>query len=178
MQWSLCVTYARIPKLSTLCIACNQPICNKCATASEETVPGYSEELKQVGKCPDCTTDFTKDFPDCSVTNTKKGSKPQKKVQKSIFASFGTTTPKNLPHAQTTVKSSFIKANPKQHKPTTTSTRTVTIATIEKWKTELATYNVSEWLSYDTDINGKVKDLKCKFSTMYENDIKSMPTFL
>ena len=79
-------------------------------------------------------------------------------------------------HPQQT-KSSLTKINPKQHKPTKPSNRTVTPATIENWKSELAIHSVAEWLTYDTDKDGKVKDMKCKFCTKYEEEIKTMPNF-
>ena len=36
------------------CIICEVFVCNKRAKAASENVDGYNEELKQVGKCPDC----------------------------------------------------------------------------------------------------------------------------
>ena len=49
------------------CIDCDLPVWNKCSTAADETVIGYSKELKRVSKYPDCVTDFVSDSPDISV---------------------------------------------------------------------------------------------------------------
>ena len=65
------------------CIICEVFVCNKCGKAAGENVDGYNEELKRVGKCPDCDTDFTKTVPDChhrvcsshATTRNKKGTK-------------------------------------------------------------------------------------------------------
>ena len=42
------------------CVICEVFVCNKFAKAAGENVDGCNEELKRVGKCPDCDTDFTK----------------------------------------------------------------------------------------------------------------------
>ena len=58
---------------------------------------------------------------------------------------------------------------------TSQQTRTVTPATIEKWKSDMAIYSLSEWLTYSIHINGKVQDMKCTVCTKYEEQIKDMP---
>ena len=170
------------------CITCEVFVCNKCAKAAGENVDGYNEELKRVGKCPDCDTDFTKTVPDCAITESVQAMQPPKtkKVQKSVYDMFGKS-------AQNTLKESLpkkseeslpslprTKINPKQHKAPLTVSWTVTPATVDKCKAELASHSVSEWLTYDIDKDGKVKDMKCKFCITYENDIKNLTllTFL
>ena len=71
------------------CVACNLPLCNKCAIASNEMVEGYDEENKRVGKCPDCDTDFAKDISDCSITDTVVAQQPPKKHKSQIFHDLG-----------------------------------------------------------------------------------------
>ena len=50
-------------------------------------------------------------------------------------------------------------------------------ATVERWKSELAKYNVSEWLECTVDGKGKVNKMKCKFCISYEDKINDMPNF-
>ena len=49
-----------------------------------------------------------------------------------------------------------------------TKERTVTSATVNKWKFELAEKGISEWLPFSADKDGKAQNLKCKVCTMYE----------
>ena len=101
---------------------------------------------------------------------------PRKK-QKTIFASLN-LPPKNTQviTVPTKVKST-LKTNPKQHKDYSSSSRTVTPVTVEKWKSELVEYNVAEWLQYSVDSNGKVANMKCKFCITYKDAIKDLPNF-
>nr|XP_047140930.1 zinc finger protein 862-like [Hydra vulgaris] len=45
------------------------------------------------------------------------------------------------------------------------------------WKSELAEYSLSEWLFYDIDSNERVKNLKCKICTEFNDTIKTMPYY-
>ena len=58
-----------------------------------------------------------------------------------------------------------------------TKERTVTSATVNKWKFELAEKDVSEWLPFSTDKDGKAQNVKCKVCTMYEYEIKKIKLF-
>ena len=60
---------------------------------------------------------------------------------------------------------------------TSQQARTVTPATVQKWKSEMAVYSLSEWLTYSIHINGKVQDMKCTVCAKYEEQIKDMPNF-
>ena len=136
-----------------------------------------------MGKCPDCDTDFTKTVPDYVITESVQVMQPPetKKVQKSVYDMFGKSAqnklkeslPKkseeSLPSLQKT------KINSRQHKTPSNVSRTVTV---DKWKAELASHSISEWLTYDIDKDGKVKDMKCKFCITHENDFKNLPNFL
>ena len=120
------------------CIKCNKPLCNVCAKAEGDNTECYNEEAKRVGKCLGCCPH------------------PLSKVQKTIFSAFGTTpSTQKAPKSLSKTSLPFAgKINPKQHKATTKHIRTVTPGTVEKWKAELATYSVSEWLTYDIDKDG------------------------
>ena len=59
-----------------------------------------------------------------------------------------------------------------------TKERTVTSATVNKWKFELAEKGVSEWLPFSTDKDGKAQNMKCKVCTMYEYEIKKKKAIL
>ena len=80
------------------CIICEVFVCNKCVKAAGENVNGYNEELKRMGKCPDCDTDFTKTVPDCVVTESVQAMQPPEteKVQKSIYDMFGKSAQNKL----------------------------------------------------------------------------------
>ncbi|XP_057317246.1 E3 SUMO-protein ligase KIAA1586-like [Hydractinia symbiolongicarpus] len=144
------------------CISCQKTSCNICSTGVNSTVNGYSEEEKRVGRCPDCSV----------VIN-----KQPKKIQRSIFSAFGKNPPTLAKQSATNITTPQTKGktNPKQHKQTT-STRTVTPATVEKWKAELAQHSVAEWLLYDIK-DGKVKNMRCKFCTTYQSQIKTLPNY-
>ena len=60
---------------------------------------------------------------------------------------------------------------------TSQQTRTVTPATVEKWKSEMAVHPLSEWLTYSIDNNGKVQDMKWTVCVKYEEQIKDMSNF-
>nr|XP_047132626.1 zinc finger protein 862-like [Hydra vulgaris] len=59
----------------------------------------------------------------------------------------------------------------------TANSRKVSVSTVETWKSELAEYSLSEWLFYDIDSNERVKNLKCKFCTEFNDTIKTMPYY-
>ena len=65
----------------------------------------------------------------------------------------------------------------KAPKPVSTPSRTVKSETIEKWKTELADFNVNEWLFYKTDAKGAPVSIHCKFCIQYEENIKHVDGF-
>ena len=94
-----------------------------------------------------------------------------KSAQNKLKESLPKKSEKSLPLLPKT------KINPKQHKAPSTVSQSVTPATVDKWKAELASHSISEWLTYDIDKDGKVKDMKCKFCITYENDIKNLPNF-
>lgn len=105
------------------------------------------------------------------------GEQVPRKKQKTIFASLN-LPPKNMQViTEPTKVKSTIKKNPKQHKDCSSSSRTVTPTTVEKWKSELAEYNVAEWLQYSVDSNGKVANMKCKFCITYKDALKDLPNF-
>ena len=105
-----------------------------------------------------------------------------KKKHKTILSCYfpETSQPSRRPEPSSNVAekpSLGTKKNPKQHIKSTTSTRTATPATMEKWKTELAVHNVSEWLQYGIDTNGKVNKMNCKLCISYSERIKDMTNF-
>ena len=55
--------------------------------------------------------------------------------------------------------------------------RTVTPSMVEKWKAELFELNVAEWLLFDSDANGKARNLRCKFCIQFEDKICDLPNF-
>ena len=153
------------------CVTCDSSVCNVCSTEVTPETKGYDEEFKKVGQCKDCKKSEIK-----KMGSTESNVEPPKKLQKTLFNMFGG---KHLVTKKETTLSSNTKNNPKQFKKTTTTTtsRTVTPATLEKWKSELADYFVSDWLDYTVDSNGKVKHMKCKFCTKFENAIKTIPNY-
>ena len=167
------------------CIICEVFVCNKCVKATGENVDGYNEELKRVGKCPDCDTDFTKTVPHWVITESVQAMQPPetKKLQKSVYNMFGKSAQNKLKELLPKKSEESLpslpktKINPKQHKAPSTVSRTVTPATVDKWKAELASHSISEWLKYDIDKDRKVKDMKCKFCITYENNIKNLSNF-
>ena len=131
------------------CITCDSPVCNICSKDVSPDTTGYNDELKKVGQCKSCSVQ----------ESAEKDGKPPKKIQKTIFNMFGSTSSKSA---------TLTKENPKQADKISSSkmtSRTVTPSTIEKWKSELAEYFVPEWLEHAVDSKGKVKYLRCKFCT-------------
>ena len=49
------------------------------------------------------------------------------------------------------------------------------LPTVENWKSELGTLNVAESLTYDVDLDGKPKNLKCKYCVKFQDKIKDFP---
>ena len=153
MSDPLC-SYCKERNTKYCCVDCSLPTCNICSMEVSSESKGYSEELKKVGRCKDCG--------DVTITKNVIAAPPAKKVQKTIFASFGGAP--------------GIKNNPKQFKKTVPS-RTVTPETVEKWKSDLGDLFVPEWLEYAIDTNGKVKHLTCKFCKLFEDKIKTMDNY-
>ena len=77
--------------------------------------------------------------------------------------------------------SSSLDSNLEQHSTCsvvdTKQERTVTPSTVEKWKSELSELNMEEWLLFDSDANGKVRNLRCKFCIQFEDKICDLPNF-
>ena len=153
--------------MSAKCYACNKPdtkysckcdivICNICSISAKENDKGYSEELYKVGFCTKCGTPKNLDPP------------PAKK-QKTIFSAFEI---KQKPQVAD-IKPLKVMPTKKVNNPkilTDTSEkepiiRKVTVATIEKWKSELVDFAVNEWLYYEKDASGVPTALFCKFCT-------------
>ena len=65
----------------------------------------------------------------------------------------------------------------KQHKEWSSTSRIVTPATVENWKSDLAKHNAAEWIQYTVNKDGIVADMKCKFCITYQDDIKDLPNF-
>ena len=106
--------------------------------------------------------------------------KPPPKKQKTL--DWFRSTKKNEKHVSPTpsvTKSEpcSSKKNPKQHNVSTSNKLIVNVSTVEIWKSELTKYNVSEWLLYDSDSNGKARNLRCKFCIKYEHKICGLPNF-
>ena len=117
-----------------------------------------------------------------NVSNTE----PKTKVQKTMTEMFGIKSGNRKP-PEVTIKKKVGKVNPKQHctlkafasgvKNKSETSRTVSVSTVENWKSELSDLNVAEWLTYDVDSDGKAKNLKCKYCIMFQDAIKDLPNF-
>ena len=59
--------------------------------------------------------------------------------------------------------------NPKQHVKcqTVDQTNEHTVSTVEGWMPELSQLKVAEWLQFDRDAKGKVRNLRCKFCIQF-----------
>ena len=53
-----------------------------------------------------------------------------------------------------------------EKKTSASSTRTVSKATIEKWKIEVANYFVNDWFEYSEDREGNPTSMRCKYCVM------------
>ena len=139
-------------------IECLNSICNICLVSVTPETKGYNKEEKKATLCQKCNTEKEVKITKEHDANTKK-----KLAQESILSALK-------------VKSTN-KQNLKQHKATSQHTRTVTPATAEKWKSEMAVHSLSEWLTYTIGKNGKVQGMKCIVCTKYEEQVKDMPNF-
>ena len=145
-------------KTKQICIECLQSICNICSVSVTPETKGYDKEEKKVTLFQKCNTEK-----EVKITKEHKANTKKRIVRQNIFSALK-------------VKSTS-KRNPQQHKVTSQQTRTVTPATVEKWKSEMAVHPLSEWLTYSIDNNGKVQDKKWTVRVKYEEQIKDMSNF-
>lgn len=149
------------------CVTCFIAICNVCSVNVDDGHAGYCEEDKRIGVCEKCCSssdDVAKSEIDVEVVSQVSFfTKPPPKKQKIIDWFSTKSTKKNdenvsrTPSVTKGVVPCGTKKNPKQHNANSSigNKQTVSVATVEKWKSELTMYNVSEWLLYDTDSCGK-----------------------
>ena len=150
------------------CIKCNIAICNVYSTALSSNTERYCEEEKKIGFCENCAP--TED----EVVIVE----PPKKVKKTLSSTMA-----KVPGAQ--LASPSLKIQPRKKTPSTKDLqspgkikeRNVTSATVNNWKSELAEKDVSESLTFNTYKDGKARNLKCKFCTIYQHEIKEMPFY-
>ncbi|XP_065681529.1 zinc finger protein 862-like [Hydra vulgaris] len=138
------------------CMKCAVFVCNICATPGKTGDLSYSEEIKRIALCSKCST----------------VEPPKNKIQKTIFSLF-----KPFLEQSPAAKSINEKNAKEETSKITANSRKVSVSTVETWKSELAEYSLSEWLFYDIDSNERVKNLKCKFCTEFNDTIKTMPYY-
>lgn len=147
------------------CLNCSTPVCNVCSISAAPGRNGYDEEAKKIGICKTC-----------EEKKSDEALQPEKKKPKTLLSMMKRMPIQPGKATQGKASSSSSSSQPKL--PATSATaRTVTPATVKKWMSELAKYNASEWLTYEVDKAGKARNLKCKFCTEYEPQIKKMPFF-
>ena len=150
------------------CIKCNIAICNVYSTALSSNTEGYYEEEKKNGFCENCAP--TED----EVVIVE----PPKKVQKTLFSTMAKVPGAQLASLSLNIQPGKKTPSPKDlQSPGKIKERNVTSATVNKWKSELAEKDVSEWLTFNTYKDGKARNLKCKFCTIYQREIKEMPFY-
>ena len=64
-----------------------------------------------------------------------------------------------------------------EKKTSASSTRTVSKATIEKWKIEVVNYSVNDCFEYIEDREGNPTSMRCKYCVMFEDKIKHIDGF-
>lgn len=162
------------------CVSCLKPICNVCSTEASGN-PGYDEESKMIGICGACDNNESDSLELTSVISTQ--SEPKAKKQRTIDFFTERGNKKVSRKLDSSLKSEApprpsTKKNPKQYRIGTDDKKLkVSASTVEKWKSEMTKYNVAEWLTYETDSNGKARNLKCKVCIMYEKRICNLPNF-
>ena len=182
-------------KTKYVCVACLNPVCNLCSTEATGD-PGYCEEAKRVGICAKCSKEEKLEAAESTSDTNEKGdelkvvsslsfkkSEPKAKKQKTLhyFAKgdnqkSSSQTLKVNPPPPPPIPTN--KKNPKQHSDGRSEGKvTVSASTVEKWKSEMTKYNVAEWLLYETDSQGKARNLKCKFCIMFKEKICNLPNF-
>ena len=142
-------------KAKYICKECLNSICNICSVSVTSETKGYDEEEKKVALCQKCNTEK-----EVKITKEHKANAKQNVVQQSIFLALK-------------VKSTN-KQNRQQHKATSQKIRTVTPATVEKWKSEMAVHSLHEWLTYSTD---KVQSMMCTVCAKMKNKLKICQIF-
>ena len=167
------------------CVKCRVRVCNICAISVSANTVGYSEENYSVGICPECNNiekqKIEKD--EVEIIDVKTFAPTAPKKQKTMFSALGMTDRPAFSKATKTIIMPKKKVNNpklcsgKAPKPVSTPSRTVKSETIEKWKTELADFNVNEWLFYKTDAKGVPVSIHCKFCIQYEENIKHVDGF-